>query len=233
MIYLLRNQPSDSIEFNVSNIPETREGYRFEVEGDLYNCHAVNSRNSEWTLAYGLHSSDENSTLFRLRGESIDYSTTATRPIAGSIANDGTMAAIVHDDSNTRAVGLTVVKDDEVTVDMQLESVIADILVRPDGEVVAIATRPPDECVYTFDTLSGKQRWKYTLPRETPHVLGYHGSDNLLILGRKPREEPYVALDTRGEVAWGCDRYHSQRPFRKRVREWLSQRSPIGDSRNI
>jgi hypothetical protein len=221
MVQVFGRHSSPSIEFNPSEIPETQENYRLDVNGDSYNCHAIDSLNGEWRLAYGLHPDDESSTLFRLRGDTVDYSTSATRPIAGSIANDGTMAAIVHDDSNTRAVGLTVVKGDEVTIDMQLGSVIADIAVRPDGDVVAITTRPPDERVYTFDTLSGERLWEYTLPWETPTILGYQGGDDLLVIARKQRAEPYVALDTDGEVAWGCDRYRSQRPFRKRVKEWL------------
>ena len=223
MIRPFRNRSSQSLEFSPSEIPTTDENYRLDVNGQTYNCHVIDSKNGEWTLAYGLRPDDESSTLFRLRGGTVDYSVAATRPIAGSVANDGTMAAIVHDESNTKAVGLKVVVGDRVTVDRELESTISDIAVRPDGDVVAVATRPPDERVYTFDTLTGEQLWEYTLPWETPNMLGYHGDEDLLLIAREPREEPYVALDTDGEVEWGCDRYLSQRPFRKRVKEWFDR----------
>lgn len=223
MIRPFGHQSSQSPEFKLHEIPATDENYRLNVNGDTYNCHVIDSPNGEWTLAYGLHPDDKSSTLFRLRGKTVDHSVPATRPIAGSIANDGTMAAIVHDETNTRATGLKVVTDHRVTVDKQLEFTISDIAVRPDGDVVAVTTRPPDECVYTFDTLSGEQLWKYNLPWETPNMLGYQSDMNLLLIAREPRDEPYVALDTDGEVAWGCDRYLSQRPFRKRVREWFKR----------
>lgn len=101
---------------------------------------------------------------------------------------------------------------------------MTDVAISPDGGTVAVTTRRPDASVHAYDTERGDSMWSVSPRRATPRLLGFHeGDEMLLYVSRERRTEPYLAIDSDGEIAWGNERYQSTRPFSERVRSFVSR----------
>lgn len=193
------------------------------VGGVQYSCHAVNSADSSYTLAYGVDPDDGRSRVFRINDGEVTFSVAANRPKAGSVSNGGVFAILDHLQDDSSGTRLRVYRESELTVQRTVESTVPDVIMRSDGSRAVITTRQPDPSVRAYDTRSGELLWTFDPRRETPRLLGFHGSESLLYIAREPRREPYVALDSNGDVVWGNDRYQSKLSLSERLRNWLDR----------
>lgn len=221
----LRRRTSDPPDFEPSRVPDDPRRTSVDAADGSYTCHAVDSPDGRWTLAYGRRRDGERSRLFGIRDGDVVVTMDAVRPTAGAVANDGTVAVVERGDSDSTVDRIRVLVDGVETLCRSLEATIADVAVTPDGGVVAVATRQPDAQVRVFDAESGAPLWCFVPRRITPRLLGFHGGDPpLLYVARAPRDEPYLALDLDGTVSWGNERYQSTRPISERVRSLLSRK---------
>jgi hypothetical protein len=223
VFHRLRHRSSDPPGFREDRVPGGSRSTSIRTDEGRYTCHAVDSASGRWTLAYGVRPDAEGSRLFRVSGSDVTFTAPARQPVAGSIADDGTMAVVDKGSDGLKNERLRVFVGDATTVERSLDATVSDVVARADGEIAALTTRHPDATVRTYDTESGELVWSFSPRREIPRLLGYHGSENLLYVAVEPREEPYLALDASGEVAWGSERYRSKRQLAERIRDWFDR----------
>lgn len=220
----LRRRTPDPPDFNPDRVPDNPRRTVVDAADGTYTCHAVDSPDRYWTLAYGRRQDGERSRLFGICDDDIAVTASAVRPSAGAVANDGAMAVVERGGSDSTVDRLRVLVDGVETLCRSVDATIADVAITPDGRIAAIATRQPDTQVRVFDADSGEPLWHFAPQRITPRLLGFHGEDTLLLyVARAPRDEPYLALTLNGNVSWGNERYQSTRPIRERVRSLISR----------
>lgn len=225
MLDRLRRRTPDPPGFDPTRVPEDPRETTVKTDDGPVRCHAVDSSDGRWTLAYGRPADGGASVAFRIRdGEIVDRFET-TRPAAGAVADDGTVALVERLGSNTTATRLQAFVDGRQTLVRTVEATVSGVVVAPNGGIVAVTTRHPDASVRALDPETGTVAWSLTPRRATPIPLGFHadGDRVLLYVARERRDEPYVAIDADGEVVWGNERYRSTQPFSARVRGWFDR----------
>lgn len=215
--YLFRHGPVEPPGFDPSAVPSQPIDETCQLGGQAYYCRTVESPDKTWTLAFGRHTSDSESRLFRIRDGQIVDDRPVTRPINGAVADDGTVALTSGTDSTKIGSTFEVFGSDEPVFSRQFDATLGRPAIRADGELVAISTRPPASTVYLFDVSLSEERGRHAVRGRTPHVLGFHGDGRYLYIGIGSGQDPYAGIDADGDVVWGCDRYQATRPLRERV----------------
>lgn len=225
MLDRLRRRTPDPPGFDPNRIPAKPRETTVDADDGPVRCHAVGSPDGRWTLAYGRRVDGTGSVAFRLRDGEIVDRFEATRPAAGAVGDDGTVALVERLGSNTTATRLRAFVDGRETLVRTVDATVSGVVVAPDGELVAVTTRRPDASVHAYDPGTGEVAWTVTPRRATPLSLGFHadGDRSLLYVAREPRDDPYLAIDADGEVVWGSERYRSTQPFSARVRGWFDR----------
>ena len=223
----LRRRTPDPPGFDPNCVPKDPRTVIVETDGVRLSCHAVDSPDGRWTVAYGRQADGGGSRVLRLRGDDVTDSFVATHPTAGAVANDGTVAVVERGGSGTTVHRIRAFREGFERLDCTVEATVTGIAITRDGDSVAIATLRPDAAVHAYDVASGEPAWTTEPPRATPRLLGYHRNDDrdLLYVAREPRAEPYVAIDGTGAIVWGNERYRGTRPLSDRLRGWLNRRA--------
>lgn len=146
----------------------------------------------------------------------------ATRPIDGAIATDGT--AVLISGTTSAEVGGTLEIQGRGGFERCFDSTVGRPAVSPDGALVGVATRPPDSTLLLIDSTTGVEIGSWRVAGQTPRVLGFYGP--YLYVGIRAGDEPYLAVDADGEVAWGSDRYWATRPLSDRLESLRSTFRP-------
>lgn len=237
MLDRLRRRTPDPPGFDPNRVPPTPRRTTVDADAGRFSCHAVDSPDGRWTLAYGRRVGSGESSAFRLGGGDIDWSVPSTRPTLGTIANDGTTVLVERGESNTTTCRVRAFVDGTETLRRIVDATVTGVAIRPDGGLVAVATRRPDASVHAYDPAvetdltvangthgqANDSVWTVTPRRATPRLLGFHvdGDRPLLYVARERRDDPYLAIDADGEVVWGSERYKSTQPFAARIRKWI------------
>ncbi|AFZ73937.1 hypothetical protein [Natronobacterium gregoryi] len=214
---LFRHGPAEPPGFDPSAVPNEPIDETRQVDGQEYYCRTVESPTGTWTLAFGRPTSGSESRLFRIQNGRIVDDRPVTRPTNGAIADDGTVAVVSGTDSTEIGSTLEVFGSGEPMFSRRFDATLGRPAIRPDGDLVAIATRPPASTMSLLDVFSSELRATHAVRGRTPRVLGFHGDDRYLYVGIGSGKEPYFGIDADGDVVWGCDRYQATRPLRDRV----------------
>ena len=215
---LFRRGPADPPGFDPSGVPSEPTDARLEWNGHGYDCLVVRSTDDGWTLAFGRRDDGVESRVFRCRDGEIVDTFPASRPVDGAIATDGT--AVLTDDGDPTALDgtLEVIGSSGVVRSRDFDSNLGRPAIEPGGDLVAVVTRTPEPTVVGIDSRNGETVFERSIQNRNARLLGFHSADggSLLYVGVRPTADPFLALDTDGEVVWGSERYWLTRPLSER-----------------
>jgi len=97
----LHRRTPDPPDFESSRVPDDPRRTTVDTADGSYTCHAVDSPDGRWTLAYGRRRDGNGSRLFGVRDGDVVVAVDAVRPTAGAVANDGTLAVVERGDSDS------------------------------------------------------------------------------------------------------------------------------------
>jgi hypothetical protein len=127
----------------------------------------------------------------------------------------------IVDDTAPTALGATlrVFGAEGPSYDREFDANLGRPAIHPSGETVAVATRPPDATLSLFSVPDGEPVGEYTVRDRPLRVLGFHadGGDHYLYVGVRSANDPHLAMDADGDVAWESDRYWATRSIGDRL----------------
>ncbi|THE63197.1 hypothetical protein D8Y22_19625 [Salinadaptatus halalkaliphilus] len=216
---LLTKGPADPPGFDRAACPSSPTDLYISYDGSRFHCQAVSSANGSWELLFGRRADGDRSRWFRFRQDELVDTRHVSRPVDGAIADDGTAIVVSAGDPATLGGELTVLGDDGIVLSRQFDRSLGRPVVRPDGDVCAISTRPPEPTVYGCCLRTETWILERTFRERTIRLLGFHadGDESYCYVGVRSAGDPYLALDEEGEVAWESDRHWATRSLADRV----------------
>ncbi|ADD05927.1 uncharacterized protein Nmag_2365 [Natrialba magadii ATCC 43099] len=218
---LFRRGSTEPPDFDPAAVPASPTTEIRDIGGQEFHCRAVESPDEKWRLVFGRVIDGSDSYAFVIDDGTIVTKQRVSRPVNGTIANDGTAALVCDTRSTTIGSTLLVLESDGGRLSRQFDATLDQPAIRATGELVAVAARPPLSTVYLIDSRTTDDIGSYPVRGRTPQILGFHGDDGYLYVGVRATTDPYVGFDADADVVWGSDRYWASRPLTDRVESAL------------
>lgn len=192
--------------------------------GETFQCLTRSSLSGDWVVSYGIAPATEQSRVFVFRSGELITVLEISRVSDAGIGNNGALI-LLHGQAADSLGGYISVFDPSGTRVLH-EAVpvnLRNCTISSDGAWVAAVTRPPDVTMYLISVDEREVVEQITMGEEPMRLLGFTKSTDsrLVYLAKPPRDEPYAAFETSGELAWRSRRYRDTQPFTERIKQWL------------
>ena len=215
---------SPDINWGIDAVSATRQNGEnaasIEHDGETYRVQYANSRDDQWTAAYGRAISSGTLRAFVLREGSLIWTKTLERPFTSAIGTDGTSVFLSGGDS--RSLGNVVYAfgpNGEQLLEDSLDSNCSSIAVSDDGRYGAVVSKQPDCKIHVYDLTAQTKLDTYDPVEEGMGLLAFQewSGELRLYVSAENASEPLYAIDMEGETVWQSKRLIQRTPYFTRL----------------
>lgn len=198
-----------------------------QKDDTTYFCRTRNAREGNWRIAYGTPIGTGNSRVFLFDGDEVCWDRQVDHPIAGLVANDGTVL-ILEGGASDKLEGKIHVFDvsGSKRFEYSFDANVADVDMTPDGSFAVVQTQPNEKLTYLFNLRTGELVAEHSSDWAQPSVARVRSTDDgyVVYLSKNHNKRPFYALDETGTVVWESRRHRKMRPLLERLKARVRSR---------